>query len=73
MECYVNPHCITSDCPDIAYEMCEDAWGYGIPEDLGIERIKCSDCLYNQEGTCEDCLLNGSKDCEKIRGIKDEK
>ena len=39
-------------------------FGYGIAEDMGLERIECRDCLYaDKRCTCEDCYFMGSEEC----------
>ena len=60
--CFTCGHCCTDACPNIQYDACEQYWGYGIAEDCGLERVKCSKCYLNS-GECEDCLFQHSKDC----------
>jgi hypothetical protein len=63
-EFFANYHCSCSDCPNIQYDACEERWGYGIPEDIGMHRIPCNKCIYNDKScTCDDCGFNGGPDC----------
>lgn len=66
MKCehFCNYHCSTSDCPNIQYEAANEYWGYGIADDMGLERIRCSECQYaDKHRTCEDCYFKGSPEC----------
>lgn len=68
-ERFCNGHCSSSDCPNIQYDMVNDKWGYGIAEDIGLERVRCSECCYNDNHcTCNDCYFQGGKDCLKFGG-----
>ena len=68
-EHFCNYHCSTSDCPDIQCDMADNKWGYGIAEDMGLERIDCKDCAYNDKHcTCEDCYFKDSSDCPECGG-----
>lgn len=66
--CCVNRHCISSDCPNIQCDMCDDKWGYGIAEDIGLSRIKCSECDYRR-GDCDDCIIKGTPPCPEAPHI----
>lgn len=66
MKCeqFCNYHCSTDDCPNIQYDAADQYWGFGIADDIGLERIKCRDCLYaDKRCTCEDCYFMGSEEC----------
>lgn len=54
-QCFVNYHC-SSDCPNAEYEMADDRYGFGIADDMGLEKVSCKQCRYDT-GRCEDCLL----------------
>lgn len=45
----INEHCITSDCPNIAADIADERFGYGIADDMGLVRIACKDCPYNEK------------------------
>lgn len=71
MKCehFCNGHCCTSDCPNIQCDMADDKWGFGIAEDMGLERIRCSDCVYyDKRCDCDDCYFNGSAECPENGG-----
>lgn len=71
MKCehFCNYHCCTSDCPHIQCDACDEYWGNGIAEDIGLERIKCSECqYYDKRCTCEDCYFKGSEECPEYGG-----
>ena len=59
--CFVNSHC-SLDCPSAEYEMADDRYGFGIADDMGLEKVSCKQCCYNT-GRCEDCLFEHSKEC----------
>lgn len=66
-ERFCNGHCTTSDCPNIQCDMADDEYGYGIAEDMGLKRIKCGDCYYDDKRcTCEDCYLRGGEYCPNV-------
>lgn len=68
-ERFCNVHCSTSDCPNIQCDMADEKWGYGISDDIGLNRIECKDCHYNfKHCTCDDCYFQGGKDCPKYAG-----
>ena len=67
--CFTCGHCCTDACPNIQYDACEQYWGYGIAEDCGLERVKCSKCYLNS-GECEDCLFQHSEDCPEVENDK---
>ena len=68
-ECFCNGHCSTSDCPNIQCDMADDKWGFGIASDMGLERIRCSDCVYaDKRCTCDDCYFKGGKECPENGG-----
>lgn len=67
-KCFTNSHCCM-DCPNTAIEAIDDRYGYGIAGDMGFEKIKCKDCIY-ETGECSDCLFYGDKECP---GTKEEK
>ena len=60
-KCFTNYHC-SYDCPNIEIDICDDKYGYGIADDMGLKRIKCSECGYNT-GECEDCLFYENIEC----------
>lgn len=71
MKCdkFCNYHCCTSDCPNIQYEECDAKWGDGIADDIGMERVKCKDCVYSDKHCgCDDCYFQGSKECPETGG-----
>ena len=62
-ENFCNYHC-SYDCPNIQCDWIEDY--YDIPcSDAGYERVKCKDCMYNQNNNCGDCYLQSSEYCKK--------
>lgn len=68
MKCehFCNGHCCTSDCPNIQCDMADEKWGFGIASDMGLERIRCSDCVYyDKRCDCDDCYFKGVKECPK--------
>lgn len=70
-ENFCNAHCCTSDCPHIQYDAADEMWGYGIADDMGLERVRCKDCLYaDKRCTCKDCYFQGSNECP-IKPIKE--
>lgn len=64
-QCFVNSHC-SLDCPNAEYEMADDRYGFGIADDMGLEKVSCKQCRYNT-GRCEDCLLEHSKECPEYK------
>lgn len=71
MKCehFCNWHCCTSDCPNIQCDMADDKWGFGIAEDMGLERIRCSDCVYaDKRCDCDDCYFKGGEECPENGG-----
>ena len=38
-QCFVNSHC-SLDCPNAEYEMADDRYGFGIADDMGLEKVK---------------------------------
>ena len=68
--CFVNPHC-SYDCPNFEVDACDERYGYGIAEDMGLERISCKECRYGALYECEDCYLFGSKHCPEAVSCKD--
>lgn len=62
-ENFCNAHC-SFDCPNFACDIIENT--YDIPcTDAGYERVKCKDCMYNQDNSCDDCYLQGSEYCKR--------
>lgn len=61
-DCFCNYHCSTNDCPNIQYDMADDKWGYGIADDMGLERQSCKTCGY-ETYECKDCFDNGTDRC----------
>ena len=59
-QCFVNYHC-SSDCPNAEYETADSRYGFGIADDMGLEKVSCKECRYNT-GRCEDCLFEHGKD-----------
>lgn len=73
MKCehFCNYHCCTNDCPHIQCDEFEQTWDLPASE-VGLERIKCKDCIYNDKHCdCNDCYFGGSKDCPKNGGKMD--
>lgn len=69
-ENFCNYHCSTNDCPNIQYEAVENNYGYGIADDIGLERVTCKNCNYNTKYcTCEDCFFLGSDKCKNFIGV----
>lgn len=68
-QCFVNYHC-SLDCPNAEYEMADDRYGFGIADDMGLEKISCKQCRYNT-GRCEDCLFEHSKECPEYKEVED--
>ena len=62
---YCSLNCTNGQCPNAQYEAADDRWGYGIADDMGLEKISCKKCGYNT-GTCDSCLWEGSKECPKL-------
>lgn len=60
-QCFVNYHC-SIDCPNFQIDLIDDRYGFGIADDMGLEKISCKQCCYNS-GKCEDCLFAKTKDC----------
>lgn len=69
-DCFANAHCISSDCSNIEYEMCEDKFGGGIAEDMGIFRIPCSKCDWYKVTGCEHCMFDCSDYCPKFKILR---
>ena len=67
MKCdkFCNWHCSTMDCPNVQYSYVFNAMPYD-PGDVGMTRIKCKDCKYNNDHcTCDDCYFQDTKECPK--------
>ncbi len=69
-QCFVNSHC-SLDCPNAEYEMADDRYGFGIADDMGLEKVSCKQCRYNT-GRCEECLFVNSKDCPEYKESEDD-
>ena len=63
--CFVNAHC-SYDCPNLQIDIANERYGYGIADDMGLEKISCEDCCYNS-AKCSDCLFEHSKDCPEYK------
>lgn len=63
--CFVSVHC-SLDCPNFQIDMLDDRYGYGISDDIGLERISCKDCYYNS-GKCDDCIFVNTQECSLIK------
>lgn len=61
MKCFVNQHC-AYDCPNFEIDRINEKYGYGITDDMGLEKVKCKDCYY-ETGECSECLFYGDKEC----------
>ena len=61
-QCFVNAHC-SIDCPNFQFDIANERYGYGIAEDMGLERISCKECYYNTTGKCDDCLFFNDPEC----------
>lgn len=61
---FCNFHC-SYDCPNIQCDVFEER--FNVPcEDLGYERIKCSECNFQDKYcTCSDCYFENSEHCNK--------
>lgn len=57
---YCGSACIDGSCPNAQCEAADMKWGYGIAEDMGLEKVKCKDCGYYKG--CEDCFNNSLSD-----------
>ncbi len=68
--CFVNYHC-SLDCPNTEYETADDRYGFGIADDMGLEKVSCKQCCYNT-GRCEDCLFEHSKECPEYKESKED-
>ena len=68
-QCFVNAHC-SCDCPNAEYEMADDRYGFGIADDMGLEKVSCKQCYYDT-GRCEDCLFEHSKECPEYKEVED--
>jgi hypothetical protein len=64
-ECFVNAHC-SYDCPNFQIDIANERYGYGIADDMGLEKVSCKDCCYNLT-ECKDCLLEHSIDCPEYK------
>lgn len=53
---YTGVACVDGSCPNAQYESADERYGYGIAEDMGLEKVKCKDC-WRYKG-CEDCYHN---------------
>ena len=72
-EHFCNYHCCTTDCPNIQYESIDQKYGYGIADDMGLERISCKNCKYNIKNcTCEDCYFLGGDKCKNFIGVSQD-
>ena len=60
-QCFVNAHC-SYGCPNFQIDTVNERYGYGIADDMGLEKVSCKDCCYNS-GKCDDCLFEHSKEC----------
>ena len=73
-QCFVNAHC-SIDCPNFQFDIANERYGYGIAEDMGLERISCKECYYNT-GECDDCLFFNGTECAecgaKMEDLKNE-
>lgn len=65
-QCFVNVHC-SIDCPNFQIDIANERYGYGIAEDMGIEKISCKKCFYNT-GKCDDCLFFNDPECAEYEG-----
>ena len=71
-KCFTAGACSGSECPNIQYDSIDEKYGYGIADDMGLERIKCKDCKYNT-GKCEDCIFHGNPDyCPEVSDDAEE-
>lgn len=55
-QCFTSCHCTCGDCPNVQYDIANNRYGFGIAEDMGLEKISCKECRYNT-GKCKDCLF----------------
>ena len=64
---FCNAHCSCSDCPNIQADTFEDRFDLPASE-IGLERIDCKDCWYNEKYcTCDDCLFQNSTYCQETQ------
>lgn len=63
-QCFTSYHCTCGECPNAQYDIANNRYGFGIAEDMGLEKINCKECCYNT-GKCEDCMFNGTDECTK--------
>ena len=68
--CFVNAHC-SYDCPNFQIDIPNEKYGYGIADDMGLEKVSCKQCRYDT-GRCEDCLFVNSKDCPEYKESEDD-
>ena len=59
--CFSSFHC-SYDCPNFQIDIVNERYGYGIADDIGLEKINCNDCFYNSF-ECKDCIFEHSVDC----------
>lgn len=43
-QCFTNYHCTCGDCPNAQYDIADDRYGFGIAEDMELEKISCKEC-----------------------------
>lgn len=65
-QCFTSCHCTCGDCPNAQYDAANNRYGFGIAEDMGLEKISCKECRYNT-GKCEDCLFFDGSECADDR------
>ena len=68
--CFVNAHC-SYDCPNFQIDIVNDRFGYGIADDMGLEKISWRECCYDS-GKCDDCLFENSRDCPEYKESEDD-
>ena len=70
---YVGFKCVDGSCPNAQYEAADAKWGYGIADDMGLEKVECRNCGYYKG--CEDCFNDSPLDgriCEYKNGGKEK-
>lgn len=63
-ECFTAVQCTDGRCPNAEIDMCDERYGFGIAEDIGLHETYCSRCMYNT-GQCKDCLFIDNEICEE--------
>ncbi len=62
--CFCHSCCVDGSCPNAQIESMDDKYGYGIAEDVGMKKIKCSECIYFSDD-CKDCIFEETDYCSQ--------